>query len=173
MNNISAHKNHIVEIKIRGRKEKIRGILKEVGREWALLEYNPVDYILDGVIIVNMKHILHASRSTEEEFIEEVLKANDFEKFNNRHALDVDHTARLFEKLKTMEAIQVELKDESIIYIGKVEKVYDKSFRMKRVTPRGDWTDEISYNFKSIRIIQIETHYSRSLLTYVKFKNQI
>jgi hypothetical protein len=173
MNSISEHMNKLVQIKLRGRSEKLRGILKAAGEEWLLLEYNPVDFVLDGVILINRKYLLKIERTKNDAFIEEVLKAKGIHNSLNGNDLNLDSTLDLFSSLETKQAIQIELRDESIIYLGKVTKINDKSFRIKRLTPKGDWLDEISYNYKLIRIIQIGGDYTESLLTYMKLKNKI
>lgn len=173
MDNISEYINKLVRIKLRGRSEKLCGILKVAGKEWLLLEYNPVDFVLDGMVLINKKYLLKVERTKDEVFIDEVLKAKGAEVPFNGNDLNLDNTLDLFANLENKQAIQIELGDESVVYIGKITKKNNKSFRMKRLTPSGNWLDEVSYNYNSIRIIQIGGDYVDSLLTYMNLANKI
>jgi hypothetical protein len=171
MIDISEHANKLVQVKLRGRGERLRGILKDTGREWLFLEYNPVDFVLDGIVLINRKYLLKVERTKNEALIEEVLKAKGIHEHYKDNNLNLDNTVDLFTGLESNNAIQIELGNESIVYIGRITKINDKSFRMKRLTPNGNWLDEISYNYRSIRIIQVEGDYVASLLAYGNSKN--
>jgi small nuclear ribonucleoprotein (snRNP)-like protein len=173
MNNLSEYINKLIQIKLRGRSEKLRGILKSVGKEWLLLEYNPVDFVLDGGVLINRKYLLKVERTKDEVFVEEVLKAKGAQVYIDENNLNLENTLELFKNLDNKQAIQIELGDESVVYIGRITKINNKSFRMKRLTPTGNWLDEVSYNYNSIRIIQIGGDYVDSLLAYMSFTNKI
>jgi hypothetical protein len=171
MTNIPEHANKLVQIKLRGRGERLKGILKAVGKEWLSLDYNPVDFVLDGIILINRKYLIKVERTKNEAFIEEVLKAKDTQGYYKESSFNLNNTVDLFTGLENNKAIQIELGDESIVYIGKITKINNKSFRMRRLTPTGNWLDETSYNYSSIRIIQVGGDYVESLLAYIDSKN--
>ncbi|MCD7972580.1 MAG: hypothetical protein LUG18_07910 [Candidatus Azobacteroides sp.] len=50
-------KGQFYSFKIRGRKEKEKGILIEEGKEWILIKSLFTDYVIDGFKIINKKYV--------------------------------------------------------------------------------------------------------------------
>ena len=64
----------LISIKFTDRKMPITGIVVDYNDDWTLLKYNPVDYIVDGFIILRHKNIEGYRHDTEEKFREKVIK---------------------------------------------------------------------------------------------------
>lgn len=169
--NLDRYLNQLVRIRLKGKTERYTGVIKIIDNEWLLLEYNPVDFLIDGFILINRRYILDIKRTENEIFVEEVIRTKASKQIEQRRTLNLSSDVALFKELsRRYNAIQIELEDETIVYIGKITKVSTKSFRMRRISPKAKWLDEESYKFKSVRVVQVESDYVLSLLIYMESK---
>src|SRR3954468_14005432 len=63
----------LVSIKYTDRPTPIFGFVIDYNDEWTLLKYNPVDYVIDGYIILRHKNIEGFRRGAKEKFREKVI----------------------------------------------------------------------------------------------------
>ena len=66
--------NQIYSFFLNRRKEIITGITMYIGNKWVLLRYIPVDYVIDGYVLIKRKHIKDINRKEREIFKENVLR---------------------------------------------------------------------------------------------------
>lgn len=159
--------NKLYSISIKNRKEKVVGIIEQEGEEWILLKAIFTDYIMDGRKLICKKYISSINRSEKDIFKENVLRSA--KKWDNYREIKIPlSTDLLFDFLnKEQKVFQISLRDESVCYLGKIEKLLGKSFYLKPLTPRGKWQEEnLLFRIGSVRIIDIDTDYISSLLAY-------
>lgn len=163
-------KNSFYTIYLNGRKSILQGILIYMGEEWVLLKYVPVDYVLDGYLLIRTKYIRRIERGVDEVFNESVIrlklaseKTNE-EYFNLNERFDV-----LYYLMRNQIIIQFDFHDDSVSYIGKIKRIYTKTIRMESLNPRGEWEEENSYQLDRIRTIQFDNDYIDSLIAYSKW----
>ena len=165
-------KNSVFAFKIKGRKIPVTGIVMDFGKEWILIRYVPVDYVLDGYCFIRRKYIKDFERGSVELFKESVFKAKRVE-FDNDHVFPLD---TLIDSLKIFHdksvLIQFDLSDERVAYIGKIIELSDKSFTIKNLSTRGVWLDKQEYKIDAVRTIQVENDYLISLSAYAKSKSK-
>ena len=166
-------KNNLYAIRLKGRKEILRGIFLGSGVEWILLKYNPVDYVLDGYLLIRKKYIKNIIREEKEKFKETVirLKCNDTDFDITSPKLD-EIIDTLYYLMQHETVIQLEFHDESVCYIGKIRKIFNKTMRMLDLDTKGNWENECSYQIEQIRTIQFDNDYTNSLDTYNKWLNR-
>ncbi len=159
----------LYSFKIMDRKEEEKGIVITDGEDWVLLEHIFTDYIVDGYILLNKRYIKAINRDEDIIFIENVLKANG--KINISKNLAPPLSIKLlFEWLFDNQIVfQIDNKDESMCWIGKIEDSTDKSIFLTNFTPKGIWkTSYYTFRKINIRIISFDTDYINSLLNYNK-----
>jgi hypothetical protein len=160
--------NKVFTFKLRGRQELITGIVLDVGEEWIMLRYIPVDYVIDGHILIRKKYINSFWREKEETFIESVLKAKN-SSFDVNDKFPLADIISPFHKLQNLsKVIQFDLGNENLCYIGIISKLLSKSIVVKNLSSKGLWQEESNYKIDSIRTIQFDCDYIISLLAYNK-----
>lgn len=153
------------------RKGKEQGIVIQEGEEWVLVKYLYSDYIVDGFMLLNKKYIEFTERNEDEIFFEKVLKANNKLDVPN---LDVPLTTNTL--LKWLEdnqtTFQIDPKDESVCYIGRIIDILDKSIRFKAISAKGEWLGGYNlFRINSLMMISFDTDYINSIITYANSLN--
>ncbi|MCD7971638.1 MAG: hypothetical protein LUG18_03070, partial [Candidatus Azobacteroides sp.] len=79
-------------------------------------------------------------------------------------------TNLLFEFIyKNEQVIQLSLNREDVVYIGKISKIFKKSFYLDPLGVKGNWLDHcLFFKMETIRIISFDTDYISALLVYNK-----
>lgn len=157
-------------IKIKKRKEKEYGVLIQEGKDWLLIKALFSDFILDGYKIINKKYIVSLEQTEDDLFVERVLKSNG--KIDNIQ-LDIPlETLSLFQYLAANKyVIQLSLNKENISYIGLVADILPKSIYLNPLGKKGEWLNyDLLFRVDFIRIIEFNTDYINSLVTYSKFR---
>lgn len=157
--------NKVYKMKMQNWQEQFKCVVLVEGAEWTLV-HNLFDYSIDGYAILQNKFIKNRLHSEKEDFSEKVLMANNKLVDCNLHIPLT--TNKLFEYLKENKIVfQISFKDDSYVYIGKIEKLLQHSFHFKTMSTLGIWDKTIELiRFNSVRIIEFNTDYINSLVTY-------
>lgn len=149
----------------RGRENGVSGIVLSWDSKWIMLIYIPVDYSLDGFMLINRKHVKGFWRKDEEIFKEAVLKSKNV-RFRNYRDRYLDNFISYFYKSKKL--IQVELSDDRISYVGRALDFTNDSFVLKKITTRGVWDKETKFKISSVYTFQFDNDYLTALSAYSK-----
>ena len=163
--------NQVYSFKIKGF-EPFEGLLRAKGTSRTLIEYIPVDYVLDGYRLILSDKILGAIRDKQELQVERVLMLKNQ---LQRSPIDVklDDDFSLFEQfLVSKQLIQIYPKDESFSLLGQVENINRASFNLRLLDSEGQWLAIHNFPFHKVKIIEIETNYIESLNLLKSFNNQ-
>jgi hypothetical protein len=116
-------KGKFVSFKYRDRKDIISGYLIDYNNDWTLIKCNPVDYIIDGYLILKTKKILKYRRDDYEKFREKVLIAKRIIPSDNDifPITDISETLQLISK--RFGAFKIEKKDETVCFVGRFLKM--------------------------------------------------
>ena len=63
----------LITIKIRGFKDKICGILLSEDNDWYVVLYNEVDFVLNGVLFVQKKHVICLKTISHDDLLYRIL----------------------------------------------------------------------------------------------------
>ncbi|MBT2559185.1 hypothetical protein J7E24_15450 [Hymenobacter sp. ISL-91] len=152
----------VATVKVRGQ-SGLRGIILAIGEKWELLRSIPVDYVVDGMLLINQKHIVKKTRRDEDEFVEKILRLK-MVPFENTQQFDLNSTPNLFTQLQQQEKlVQFTLHDDSVNFIGQITQVNHKSFRCQLISVKAAWLQEVNIKYSSIRTIGLATDYVLSL----------
>ncbi|MDR0825280.1 MAG: hypothetical protein LBN74_09315 [Prevotella sp.] len=163
-------KNNFCTILLKGRKDTLQGILIYAGIEWVLLKYVPVDYVLDGYLIIRNRYIKKIERGEDEIFNETVIHLKwTVEKFEGEFPNLNGYLDILYYLMQKQTVIQFDFHDDSISYIGKIKKIHTKTMRIESMNPKGEWDGESSYLLERVRTIQFDNDYINSLIAYNKY----
>jgi hypothetical protein len=161
-------KGKLISIKYRDRKDLISGFLIDFNDNWTLIKHNSGDYIIDGYMLLKTNKILRYKRDEIEEFHEKVLILKNLQPTEK----DIFPLTNIYETLQLVSdrfgAFQIEIKDETVCYIGKLVKTTKENIVIKEISTKGRWVETESYKLKSIRCILFDNDYVNSLILYNK-----
>ena len=164
-------KNNFYTIYLNRRKSILQGIIICTGTEWILLKYIPVDYVIDGYLLIRTKYIKKIERGENEMFHESVIRLKLTDKRDEELHLNLNQvTDVLYDLMQNHITIQFDLYDDSVSYIGKIKKINTRSIRIENINPEGKWEEENLYLLDCIRTIQFDNDYINSLTAYNKSK---
>lgn len=161
-------KGKFVSFKYRDRKDIISGYLIDYNNDWTLIKYNPVDYLIDGYLILKTDKILKYKRDDYEKFREKVLKAKNLIPTDK----DIFPIADLAESLQLISdrfgAFKIEKKDDTICFIGRFVKMTKENLVIQEMDAKAKWVETDKHKLKSIRTIEFDSDYVNSLILYSK-----
>ncbi|MBN1185577.1 MAG: hypothetical protein JXB49_25045 [Bacteroidales bacterium] len=161
-------KGKFVSFKYRDRKDIISGYLINFNNDWTLIKYNPVDYVIDGYLILKTDKILKYKRDDYEKFREKVLKAKNLVPTDK----DIFPITDLSETLQLVSdrfgAFKIEKKDDTVCFIGRLVKITKEDLIILEIDAKAKWGETEKYKLKSIRTIEFDSDYVNSLILYSK-----
>ena len=153
----------LVSINFKDRPTPISGFVIDYNDEWTLLKQNPVDYIIDGYIIVRHKNIEGFSRTKKELFKERILKLKNFQPTIQNEIPLTDLKTILTYLTKKFGIFQFEQKSEKSCWLGSLVSFDKKDFIIKPLLPNGKWDKDTLFFIKDLRTIEFDTDYINSL----------
>ena len=161
-------KGKLISIKYRDRKDLISGFLIDFNDNWTLIKHNPVDYVIDGYMLLKTNKILKHKRDDFEEFREKVLILKKLQPTEEDifPLTDINETLQLVSE--RFGAFQIENKDDTVCYVGKLVKTTKEYIVINEIDPKARWVETEKYKLKSIRTIEFDTDYVNSLILYSK-----
>lgn len=158
----------LISIKFEDKKLISRGFLIGYSSEWILLKSNPVDYVIDGYVILRNKNIKTISRDEAEIFTEKVIKLKGFE-IEDRDIIPLFNLTSILNFLNDKyEVFQIATKREKAVYLGKLIEISEEELKIDFLETRGDFGGEMSFNPNKIRVIEFDTDYINSLKLVVE-----
>lgn len=144
-----------------------QGVLIDVGVKWILLKYIPVDYVVDGYILINTNYLLDIEIFEEDIFTEEILKLKKIN-LDLKFDFNLDNSEELFLKMKNEdEIIKIELKEHTKSYVGKLTIVREKSMKVHLFNKKCIWMKEEVFLYNELRVIYFKDDYIESLKLYL------
>lgn len=161
-------KGKLVSFKYRDRKEIFTGYLIDFNDDWTLIKYNPVDYVVDGYLLLKSDKILKYKRDEEEEFREKVLQAKNCipTEQDNIPITDLAETLKIISD--RFGAFKIEEKEDTECFIGRFVKMTKHDLYIQELDPHGKWVEINKYKLQSIRPIEFDSDYINSLISYNK-----
>lgn len=162
MNN-KKHIGRLISVKFTDRKIPIYGYVIDYNDDWTLMKYNPVDYIIDGYIIIRHKNIEGFHRDTGEKWREKVINLKGLQP-TNKDIIPLTNLETILKYLTdNFDVFQVYTKSESICYLGRLKSIDKKDLILDNLNPKGKWDGQIDFRTGDIRVIEFDTDYINSL----------
>ncbi len=148
--------------------DHVYGIVENVSEEWVLVKRIINDYLFDGYTLIRKKYIKDVIRNSDVTFKEDVLIAKGYMDIKKSPNISINNVLDPLVWLKESQTIfMLSPKDESICFLGKIEKILSDYFNIKALDSKGQWAKKLyRYRFNNIRTIDFETDYINSLLAY-------
>ncbi len=160
-----------VSISFSDRKQSISGLLIDYNDEWTLLKYNPVDYVIDGYVIIRHKNIAFAARGVKEKFKEKIIKLKKIT-VTDKDKIPISSIDVILKYLsKNFGVFTLYTKSEAACYLGRLESIDDKELILKYLNPEGKWEGKKQFTPNKIRVMEFDNDYINSLkLIFAKTK---
>lgn len=153
----------LISIKFTDRETPIFGYVIDYNDEWTLMKYNPVDYIIDGFILLRHKNIEGFRRSSEEKWSEKVINLKGLQP-EEEELIPITNLETILNYLtENFGVFQVYTKSESVCYLGRLKTFNDKVIELENLTPKGRWNGILKLKMDEIRVIEFDTDYIHSL----------
>jgi len=153
----------LISIKFTDRKNPVYGFVIDYNDDWTLMKYNPVDYIIDGYIILRHKNIQGFRKSEDEKFKEKVIKLKKQNSKINENIPITDLQTILSYLTKMFGVFQLNTKSESACYLGRLKSFDSKQFVIDCLDTKGKWKGQMKFRPNDIRTIEFNTDYINSL----------
>lgn len=153
----------LIAIEFTDKKEIYTGFLIDYSDDWILLRNNPVDYILDGFVILRNKNIEGVHRDHDLAFTEKVIRLKGL-KTNSEDIIPIRDLASIVNFITNKYGIfQIAKKSSKSAYLGKLIELNDEELTIDFLDTKGQFGGELSFNPEKIRVIEFDTDYINSL----------
>ncbi len=157
----------MVSIKYKSRNKLISGFLIDFNERWTLIKSNPVDYVIDGYILLKTDQIISYVHHQNEEFCEAVILAKGELSLVNPGIKLTTYDEILASLSHKYGAFSIELNKEDSCNIGRLKKVLKHKILIQEIDLRCNWYEEYDeYSMESIRLVEFDTDYINSLIAY-------
>ncbi|GEC73707.1 hypothetical protein SAMN05443543_101114 [Flavobacterium flevense] len=153
----------LIAIEFEDKKELYTGFLIDYSDDWILLRNNPVDFILDGFVILRNRNIANIHRDEQLEFTEKVIRLKGV-KTNAEDIIPIRDLDTIIHYLdKKYGVFQIAKKSAKSAYLGKLIELNNEELTIDFLDIRGEFGGELSFNPDKIRVIEFDTDYINSL----------
>lgn len=158
--------NQLVTIEFSDIKDSFSGFLLDFNDDWILLRNNPVDFVIDGFIILRNKNLEAIISDDDTQFNEKVIRLKEI-KLKDDTLIPLTNLEIILSFLtKKFGVFQLATKKSSAVYLGKLTEFNQDDFFIEFLNTKGVFDGEISFKSKKIRVIEFETDYINSLKKY-------
>jgi hypothetical protein len=160
------HLNKLITIEFSDIKNTYSGFLLDYNEDWILLRNNPVDYVIDGFVILRNKNLESVIDDENTQFNEKVIRLKEI-KLASDTIIPLTNLETILSFLtKKFGVFQLATKRSSAVYLGKLTEFNNDEFFIEFLNTNGVFDGEISFKNKKIRVIEFETDYVNSLKKY-------
>jgi hypothetical protein len=153
----------LVSIVFSDKKEIFTGFLIDYSDDWILLRNNPIDFILDGFVILKNKNVEAIERDEELEFNEKVIRLKGL-KTSSDDIIPIKDLSTILNYIHNKYGLfQIVKKSAKSVYLGKLIEVNEEVVTIDYLDIRGSFGGELSFNPEKIRVIEFDTDYINSL----------
>ncbi len=153
----------LISIKYTDRKTPIAGYVVDYNAEWTLMKSNPVDYVIDGSVILKHKNVEGFRSSADEKFREKVIELKGIKLKKTDLVPLADLGSILGHLTKKYGLFLLYTKSETACYVGRLDSIDRKKLVIESLNTKGRWEGRMKFRPNDIRVIEFDTDYLNSL----------
>ena len=158
--------NQLVTIEFSDIKDYFSGFLLDFNDDLILLRNNPVDFVIDGFIILRNKNLEAIISDDDTQFNEKVIRLKEI-KLTDDTLIPLTNLEIILSFLtKKFGVFQLATKKSSAVYLGKLSEFNQDDFFIEFLNTKGVFDGEISFKSKKIKVIDFDTDHINSLKKY-------
>ena len=158
--------NKLVTLEFSDLKVSYSGFLLDFSEDWILIKSNPVDYILDGFVLLRNKNLESLIYDETNEFTEKVIRSKKI-KLTNDYIFPLSSLETILKFLNQKHGIfQLATKRTNAVYLGRLIEMTDSEIIIEFLNTKGEFDGEIDFKPQKIRVIEFDTDYINSLKAY-------
>ena len=158
--------NQLVTIEFSDIKDYFSGFLLDFNDDLILLRNNPVDFVIDGFIILRNKNLEAIISDDDTQFNEKVIRLKEI-KLTDDTLIPLTNLEIILSFLtKNFGVFQLATKKSSAVYLGKLSEFNQDDFFIEFLNTKGVFDGEISFKSKKIKVIDFDTDHINSLKKY-------
>ena len=147
-------------------KNSFSGFLLDFNEDWILLRNNPVDYVIDGFVILKNKNLEAIISNEDNLFLEKVIRLKKI-KLTNEFIIPLLSLENILTFLTEKYGLfQIATKRKSAVYLGRLTEINENELYIEFLNFKGVFDGEIFFKPKKIRVIEFDTDYVNSLKAY-------
>ncbi len=151
--------NKRLSFHIKKRKEVISGMVLDYTNSWTLIRYNPVDFVIDGYMLINNSRIKGYRRSRNENFVEKVIKLKDVKE--PIQSLSIHDVPAMLASIWGL--LQIEMKASDVAYIVRLDEIQEDKLGGISIKTNGRQGKRMQFLLDDIWTIQFGNDYTVSL----------
>ncbi|MDE5527345.1 hypothetical protein [Elizabethkingia meningoseptica] len=145
-------------------KEPQKGILINYSKDWFLIKYNPVDFILDGYTAIKNYKVKNIKINDDTEFVEKAMKLKGISVDKKVQKLSLQNFDSIVENInKNFGIFSLAKKKDYAIYPGKLKKLTDKKIILTWIDLNANWKKNREFTKDKVRTIEFDSDYLVSL----------
>lgn len=147
------------------------GIILNYSEEWVLLRHNPVDYVIDGFILLRRKHITSVTRGKWERFKDELFSKKKGAR-DKAPKVPIESIEEILTYLTRKYGVfMFDMRSDSTCWLGRVKYIKGSRLKIDDMGTRGEWTKNMpEFILGNIRSISFDNDYVNSLMLVSKRK---
>ena len=110
--------------------ENYTGYIIDCNDDWILLKYNPVNYLIDGYLILQRKYIIEFQRNSKEKFIQKIIDLKG-QKPVAKEIIPLTDLKTILNYLTAKYGLfQFSMKTNKSCWLGKVKNIIGSDYEM-------------------------------------------
>ncbi|MBI1306378.1 MAG: hypothetical protein GC181_07170 [Bacteroidetes bacterium] len=161
---IKKYTGNLVTIDLKNRKTPVSGYVIDQNDDWTLLKNNPVDFVIDGYVLIPNKYIKNIHHGKEEKWAESVMNIKGLQpKEEDRMALNGLESI-LTAITEKYHAFMLNTKSDDLCFPGRLKSIGEKELVLEALSSKAEWEGEFVLKINEIRSVEFNTDYLNSLM---------
>lgn len=162
----------LISVRFTDRKTPISGYVVDYSNDWTLMKFNPVDYVIDGSVILRHKNIEGFRASPVEKFREKVVRLKGV-KIQKTDIVPLTDLGSILHHLTDKHGLfLLYTKSETACYVGRLNSIDEKRLVIDYLNAKGKWDGRMRFRPNDIRVIEFDSDYLNSLKLVSKGKHK-
>jgi hypothetical protein len=156
-------KGQLIKIKFKDL-DSISGLIVDYSNDWILMRQIPVDYVVDGYVIVRNKNWKQIVQGDNEKWVEKIVKMK-LKRSGKAPLIPLQSLASILKYLTNKYGLfELHTKSKNALWLGRLKSINNQSLVIEWMNAKAKWDGEMKFREREIRAVKFDTDYVNSLL---------